>query len=406
MNENQKKEYNIDINLDDFTKSDFKISINPKIMDIILGSLEIKGKELYYLLNKSKSQESKDIASSKRSYLMLWKKGKRIPIDCFESLCRLSGKNLRDYQTNIYEISSQSSRNNWRASLPIKLTDEFFIISEAIRTEGNIIKGKSKKNLTQGLAISNKDVFLLKIIENNLKKLNIDLGISRILTVVIYLDNDDIDEIIDKNENKKLHFRFNKGRLFFTQQVKDYNVDKEYVITIKNQNKSLKVKISNKNIVFTESDLKTTAYVTLQVYNSVFSKFLSYFFDIPYGIGNNKTYNIDFPFEIEKLSDKIVSNILDIVISCEGTVLFNKPKGDRRVSIKIASEKYLQKLQIMLKRFDIESTIRKSSKTEKLYILDIRRKSNLVKLSQNVDILMMYKKDKLNEIVNSYKYDV
>jgi len=270
MNENQKKEYNIDINLDDFTKSDFKISINPKIMDIILGSLEIKGKELYYLLNKSKSQEYKDIASSKRSYLMLWKKGKRIPIDCFESLCRLSGKNLRDYQTNIYEISSQSSRNNWRASLPIKLTDEFFIISEAIRTEGNIIKGKSKKNLTQGLAISNKDVFLLKIIENNLKKLNIDLGISRILTVVIYLDNDDIDEIIDKNENKKLHFRFNKGRLFFTQQVKDYNVDKEYVITIKNQNKSLKVKISNKNIVFTESDLKTTAYVTLQVYNSVF----------------------------------------------------------------------------------------------------------------------------------------
>ena len=105
MNENQNKEYKLKLNLDDFPKSDFKISINPKIMDTILGSIKTKDKALYPLLNKSKSQESKNLASTKRSYLTFWKEGNRIPVDCFELLCQLSGKSLKDYQTSISEIS-------------------------------------------------------------------------------------------------------------------------------------------------------------------------------------------------------------------------------------------------------------------------------------------------------------
>jgi hypothetical protein len=139
----------------------------------------------------------------------------------------------------------------------------------------------------------------------------------------------------------------------------------------------------------------------LQVYNSVFARFLSYYFSIPYGIGLEKTYTIDFHFNINLLSDEILKTILNTVISCEGTIFFGREKGDRIIKIKLASEKYLEKIQLMFNRFGIDSKIRKATE-ERLYVLDIRRRKNFEKLFNLINIFSQNKQDILKDITNSY----
>tara|TARA_Y100000310_G_C20540342_1_gene742956 strand:- start:7 stop:744 length:738 start_codon:yes stop_codon:yes gene_type:complete len=231
MNLKNKKIENKDlsVNLLDLPKSEFKICIEKDIISSILKDIKIENNELYTKLSKLKSQRNKKVDTTKTDFLRYWKKGKRIPIDCFELFCFLSNKECCKYQSRVYELSSGSSRNSWKINFPLQIDENLFFISEAIRTEGNIMKGKTTYSI-QGIAIANKDVCLLKEFEKRLNKLNIVNCFSRILNVVLYLSENEVIKITDKESKKNLHFGFNKGRLVFLEKVNDYNLEKEYTI--------------------------------------------------------------------------------------------------------------------------------------------------------------------------------
>lgn len=134
----------IQINLSDLPKAEFKVTLNENTINSIISNLRIKGDYLYNKLIKLDSQRNNKIETIKKHSLYEWKKGKRIPVDCFELLCKLSNKNLKEYQNYVYELSLGYSKNNWNISFPIIVDKNIILISEAIRTEGNIIKGKFK----------------------------------------------------------------------------------------------------------------------------------------------------------------------------------------------------------------------------------------------------------------------
>ena len=391
----------ININLLDLPKHLYKISINKEIIGLILKDIQLKGKNLYQEFSKLKSQENKNIFSIKKTFLTEWKFGHRIPVDCFELLCKLSNKEVLEFQKYIHKVFLKSSRNEWNIKFPIEFDKDLFLISEAIRTEGNIIKGRNKNNKLQGIAISNKDVYLLKTVEKALNTHNINSGFSRILVVTIFLNANKVSKVVSNANNKNIHFSFNGGKLIFSEQVPNYEINKEYSIYFENKVENVKIKISDKNLISMESILKGKCSIILQVYNSVFANFLSNFFSIPYGIGIEKTYTIDFPFDIHTLPDNTLKTILNIGTSSEGAVFFNKNKGDRIIKIKLASKKYLEKIQLMFNRFRIDSKITKASE-ERLYFLNIRKKKNFERLFNLVSLYVKYKQDILKNIVNSY----
>ncbi len=390
------------LNLEDLPKDKFKISIDNKTIKNILNKLELNGKKLYKEFSKVKSQRNKKLKSIKRSFLMDWKEGRRIPIDCFKVLCDLSNNKFKDLQKKIKCLNSGYSKKGWNIKFPIKLDKNYFIISEAIRTEGCIMKGK---NSVQGIAISNKNIFLIKLIENKLKKLNIcEKSFSRRLHIYCYFKKkENIKTVLCKTTNRKLHFNFKNKRLIFTDFLLDFdNIEKEYEIVINNKRIPLKIKTNKHDVIFVDSKLHSTAFVSLQAYNTVFAKFLHHCFDIPHSIGNKKSFIIDFPFNIEKLSKDILKEIINIVVSCEGSV--NIHKKARAITIKIGSLNYLKKLQKILSIFGIGSFLWNKS-VEKLYILEIRRKNNFLKFNNLIELYTKHKKIKLMKILSSYQKD-
>ena len=388
------------INVTDLSNDKFFISISEDGVKKLFKNLELKGAKLYFELSKCPSQKNNKVLSIKRTFLNNWKKGKRIPIDVIEFICKNFNINTFDIQKEIIEIYTKSSKNSWKTNFPIVLNKDFFIISEAIRTEGCIIKGKVKDKI-QGLAISNKDIFLIKLIESKIKNLEIrDKCFSRLLNIYAYPNKEQkVIRVLENSTNKEIHFKQTKDRLVFLEQIKDYNINKSYTIHFKEGKTKLKVRINENNIVTTDSDLHSTAYITLQIYNQVFARFLSEIFSTPFGIGTKKTFTIDFPFDINRLSKDILKEIINIVISCEGCVV--NYKGTRSIRIKIGSINYLKKFQQILSIFKIESRIYNKNK-EGLYILEIFRKNNLIKINNLIDFYVKYKKIQLVEALNSY----
>ncbi len=390
------------INLLDIPLSKFNISLPKDVLNQITKNLNLNKNLLYKKISRLNSQKNIKISTIKRNFLCKWQNGERIPIDCFLLFCKLSRKNALTYQKYITDLFLPHSKNSWKTKFPIKLDKNYFIISEAIRTEGCLIKGKNK-NMVQGLAIPNKDIFLLNMIENLLTKLNINKkSVNRILNVVLYFDNDpEIEEIIDLNSNRKMHFHYNNQRLFILDSVPDYNLKNKYKVNLKNnQSYIIHVYVDKNNLVTVKSNTNSTGYITLQVYNSVFAKFLHYIFNIDYGIGNKKTYNIDFPFRINNIPENILKSIVNTVICCEGHIR-HKHRRDRAIIIKIASKEYLKKIQNILLRLGINSTIWKKT-TGGLFVLRIGRRKNLVNIDKNMKLYVKYKKIKLKGIVNSY----
>jgi hypothetical protein len=221
------------------------------------------------------------------------------------------------------------------------------------------------------------------------------------LNIVLYFDKDpQIKEILNLDYNKKMHFHHNKGRLFILDSITNYDIKKRYKITFKNKKQEfIKTYIDDNNLLKINSNSKSTGYVTLQIYNSVFARFLNKIFKIDYGIGNQKTYNIDFPFNINNVSKDILKEIINVVISCEGHI--KHYKGERAVTIKIASRNYLKKIQRILLKFGIESKILKKS-NKNLFILRIGRKTNIIRLNKLIKLYVKYKDIKLKKIAKSY----
>lgn len=391
------------INIFDIPNNEFNISLPKDEIFPIFKNL--KGDNcLFKKILKLKSQKNLKLGSIKRNFLCKWKKGDRIPIDCFLLFCKLSNKNALNYQRHIMELSIPRSKKSWKIKFPIKLHQDFFVISEAIRAEGCLMIGRQKDKL-QGLAISNKDTFLLKLIENITIKLGISKkSICRILNVVLYFDKDPIiKEVLNLNSNKKMHFNYSNGRLFILDSFPNYNIKNKYkLIFDNNQQHIIQVYVKKNNLLKIKSDIHATGYLTLQVYNSTFANFLHHVFKIDYGIGNKKTYTIDFPFDINKLSKDTLKNIINIIISCEGYVSY-KPKKNRNIVIKIASRKYLEKFQKILSRLGVYSKIwEKISISDGLFILWISRRKNLIKVNNLMDLYVKYKKINLRKAINSY----
>jgi len=385
----------IKVDLSDLPTSKFKISINQGSIQRLISKLNLRGKKLYVELNTCESQCKKKPLSVKRLFLSDWKQGRRIPIDCFHKLCDIANENPENYSKSIFEVNSGSSSNPWKTTFPITLDSDFFTLAETIKVEGYIMKEHF-----QGFAISNKDIQLLERIEECTLKKGVDVScFSRMLHIYIYLsESQEIKSIKDANRNE-LHFKVNNGRLIFTKSVKNYDINEQYVLTLKdNTTTPLSVCISN-NLISTRSDLvRSTAHAVLQVYNSVFSRALHHIFKIPVGIGTQKSYVIDLPFDISLLSEDILKTILSVVFSCESNVLLHK--GTRSVKIKMASRIYLIRIRTILKKFDIDTTLVKS--TDGLHVLTVWRRANLLKLSKIIDWFTVYKKQTMDKILNSY----
>jgi hypothetical protein len=218
--------------------------------------------------------------------------------------------------------------------------------------------------------------------------------------VLYFNEEPNIKEIINLSSNKSMHFHYKNGRLFILDSILNYNLNEKYKIVFNNKISIINVSIKENGLLNISSEIKSTGYINLQIYNSVFAKFLHYAFKIEYGIGNNKTYNINFPFEINKLSDDILKEIINIVISCEGHIT-NQYRSTRAIVIKIASKRYLEKFQKILSRFEIESKIGDKT-SENLYILHVFRKNNLIKVNNLIKLYIKSKEIRLNDVMRSY----
>lgn len=213
-----------------------------------------------------------------------------------------------------------------------KINEKLLILSEAIRTEGYIMK----ENNMQGAAVSNKDMNILSLIESAYKSIYSNRNTSKLLIIVLYLPNNtEVNKIINTTDKKELNFNIDKNnRLIAIQHLDNFDLNLDYLIITKSEDYSLGISLSDEGIIKTKSKLHSTAYATLQIYNAKFMRFLHKKFEIPVGIGSRKSYEIGFPFDINKLSLNQIRTIINIVISCEGCVFHNKIKKDRVIKIK------------------------------------------------------------------------
>ncbi len=280
-----------------------------------------------------------------------------------------------------------------------EISETWFIISEAMRVEGHIMK---ERNM-QGMAISNKDLNILSKVESAYKFLYPSRKTSKMLVIMVYLSKKvNVQKIINKTNKKELKFHIDKhNRLYFIQGLDTFNINLNYAIITKNKKYNLNVNINKENTIKTNSLLQSTAYATLQIYNAPFARYLAKRFKIPVGIGQRKSYEIDFPFAINKLLENQIKTILNIVICCEGCVFYNKNKGDRVLKIKLASDFYLKKLKLMFNKIGIKcQEIRPTS--DGLFVLDIRKRKNFDILYNKICLISKRKQNILKKIISSY----
>lgn len=274
-------------------------------------------------------------------------------------------------------------------------SDKLFL-SETIRLEGYL----TKENF-QGAAVSNKDIYILKKLDLNYKNLYQNKRTLKHLVIVIYLNNINIHNIINKSL-KDMHFHIGKDkRLIFIQPLEDFNISLEYILKTSEGDKTLKIYLDKEKTIRTSCEIHSTAYATLQIYNVKLTREMHYNFEIPIGIGSRKSYILDFPFDIEDLTEKQIITVLDVAISCEGCVFYNKDKGDRVIKIKIASKKYLEKLNLLFLRIGVKGQKIKPT-TDCLFILEIRKRRNLEIINHKVSLTSQRKSRILQEMINSY----
>lgn len=278
------------------------------------------------------------------------------------------------------------------------LNKDFLIISEAVRTEGYIMK---KGKYFQGIAISNKDLNILKQIEKSYLAFFPNRRTVKLLLLIIYLDNRiKVKELINLKNNQPIHFHIDKNkRLIAILNANTFNLSQKYALLTNKGQELIKIYLSEEEIISVNSNLHSTAYMTLQIYNSKLAEYLHEEFKIPAGIGSKKSYIIDFPLPITSLSKEQINTILNIVISCEGCVFHNQK--ERIIKIKLASKLYLQKLKLMFESIGIScQEIRPTS--DNLFVLDIRRINNFKSLHNNISLISKRKNRILKEIISSY----
>jgi len=279
---------------------------------------------------------------------------------------------------------------------PKKINDSLLFLAEVIRLEGYIMK----ENL-QGAAVSNKDTHILSRIENSYKKLFPDRKVSKHLIVMLYPQNKKITKIVD-SQNNSLRFHYDaKGRLTFIRPLKNFNIKSKYQIYSDKSYFSLNILVDKNGLIATSSEIHSTSYATIQIYNRRLMENLVSKFKIPYGIGSKKSYIIDLPYDLNRLSNKQLAIIFDVIISCEGCVFYGKAKGDRVLKIKLASENYLEKISQLFESVGIRpQPIRRT--TDGLFILDIRKRKNFKKIYNFMTLTSKKKFSILKEIVTSY----
>lgn len=283
--------------------------------------------------------------------------------------------------------------------LSIKMCKEIACISEAIRTEGNIVTN------FQGITISNTNLFLLNKLEKSIKFLFQNKArFSRILHIYMWLQpKDSIIEI--KNEVGKPIKRFtirkfknkNDNILTFVDSVNSLNFIKCFKIKLKNRLITLNAKSEDYKIkINSENHIKTTSYLQDTFYNAAFARFLHHNLEIQIG---RKSYNIFLPKILKNADEDILKEIVGIVTSCEGNI-GNYKKSTRLITIKIGSKKYLIGILKLLNKFGVNSRICKVE--NKLWALKISRKKNLENFYKTFKLFHSEKIKELKTLISSY----
>ncbi len=103
--------------------------------------------------------------------------------------------------------------------------------------------------------------------------------------------------------------------------------------------------------------------------------------------------------------NSVAANFLRGLFEGDGSVVKSSPKYDRCITLKSKSRKLVEEVQILLLRWSIRSSILKyvSKFWGEVYTLKITGRSNLLKFKENIEFLSEEKKEKLNNLIVSYK---
>jgi len=111
------------------------------------------------------------------------------------------------------------------------------------------------------------------------------------------------------------------------------------------------------------------------------------------------------PTPILLSTNSVAANFLKGLFEGDGSVVKNSPRYDRCITLKSTSRRLVEESQILLLRWSIRSSIHEyiSKLWGKIYTLKISGKSNLLKFRENIGFLSNEKKEKLDNLIVSYK---
>lgn len=385
-----------EIHITDIKIPNCTIDIKAKIAKNIFSKNKLKF-IIEYLRKFTSLKYLKYKSATKR--LRKCKTGKRIPLDVLIEICKILKLNVYRIEKYITLLHAGHDKSGWKIKFPLEINEDLAYVSEAIRTEGNILYP------FQGIAIPNTELTLLKRMETALKKLGIfKKSLYKLIHIRMKRPNSKIIRIT-KEDGSNLHFlvaddiTYKTKIIQFTDSIDSLNVNKIYRIKLEgNKEISLKISIKEGKIkIETKPETLCRGVLRLVAYNSVLAKFLHYNLLIQ---TDKKSHKIFLPDILKNASLNVLKEIIGVVVSCEGHVGFYEKNLDRFIRIKLQSKEYLENLRGILKKFNIESRI--GFTTDKMFRLTISRQYNLLKFFKLFPLYHINKRKIINKIVESY----
>lgn len=345
-----------------------------------------------YLKLKCKSFSKIKSDSINDRYISRWKYHNMfIPVDCLIELCKLSDIPLETIENEIKKIKYRLSPDKTSIAFPSSYNEDLAFLGEAIRVEGNI-----KKNLFH-CSIANLDVDFVKKTLNCIEKCGIPKrSLYLYLKIEAEIPEESPTQVVSGGKTFKFNIRHPSKSSGFKRKINfidkfDFGVTKTYEIEFNDRKICLDINVPQNGKIASKSNYKNSSAVcSITIANMTFCKLMNSLLEIPTG---KKSEIIHIP-KILDLSPLTVKNsAINSVLGAESTVEVT----GKRIRIGMNSEIYLKGLKKILKDFEIDANLEKSTS------LSITGNENLNKILSNFDFISIDKNMKLKSILQSYK---
>lgn len=384
---------------------EFKITDLPTNEFCVLLETELQNKIIYdaakkfggwgsftklarHLKKRCRSFENVKWESINDAYIPLWKKCKMfIPIDVLIELFKFSGKNTEKFKTSSIRFLKYKSGRSKPINFNFRYGTPLAVMVEIIKTEGHL-----KTNFFHS-SFSSENIEFIKYTKKYLKNLKIpNDSIDEILRVEIDAPKNVVRIIKSGNEIKFRKFvRRGKNKISFTDKFNYGEINEYKILTKKFSSTDLKVKILGNSKIQTQCAYgHSGAVIVLTIHNITFNKILYHLCNVPSG---KKSKLIKLCPLIFTSPPSLKVSVIGAVIACEGWV---ELRG-RRIRFFVESSEYVDGINKLLKDLGIKPNIDKNN------FLSISSRNDLLVFSQNIDMIIESKKEKLNEILVTYK---